>query len=272
MALATTDYEYVKNLIKQKAAIALDNGKEYLVESRLTPLVKEAGLATISELISKIKEKNDFTLMNKVVDVMTTNETFFFRDIHPFETLKKTVIPALIAKRGPAESIRIWCAASSTGQEPYTIAMVIAENFALHKARFNMIASDISPTVLDKAKSGLYSQIEVNRGLPASLLVKHFTKKSTEWQIKDDIRKMIDYRIINLAEPLPAMQSLDIVFIRNVLIYFDVETKKKILGGIRKLLKPDGYLFLGGSETTLNLDDNFERCSADNSVFYQLKK
>jgi len=272
MSLAASDFEFVRTLVKQKAAIALENGKEYLVESRLTPLLKETGIATISELIQNIKDKKNAQLVDKVVDVMTTNETFFFRDINPFEALKKTVIPNLLAKRGPSEPIRIWCAASSTGQEPYTIAMTIAANFDAQKHRFSIAASDISPTVLAKAKSGTYSQIEVNRGLPAPLLVKYFTKQGTDWQIKDDIKKMVTYSLINLSLPLPSMQPLDIVFIRNVLIYFDLDTKKQILGGIRKLLKPDGYLFLGGSESTLNIDENFERQSSENSTYYTLKK
>jgi len=272
MPLSKEDFEVVRKIVRDRSAIILEDGKEYLVEARLNPVAKELKLADISALIQKLKSSSEYLVIQKVVEAMTTNETFFFRDIYPFEALKKNVLPDLLSRRGPADPLNIWCAASSTGQEPYTIAMVIAEYFSQFKnnGKLKLIASDINDAVLSKAKEGIYTQLEVNRGLPAPLMVKYFQKKVTNWQIKEDIRKMVDYRIINLCQNLPVLPKMDLVFIRNVLIYFDVETKKKILAGIRNLLKPDGYLFLGGAETTFGIDDQFERVNYDPAVCYRL--
>lgn len=274
MTISPADFDYVRNYIKSKSAITLEAGKEYLVESRLSSLLSGENCKDITELVARLREKPESPLHAKVLDAMTTNETFFFRDITPFEAFKKEVIPDLLSRRSPGGPLNIWCAASSSGQEPYTIAMCIADSFPLLKApgALTLIASDISQQMLTKAKAGLYTQLEVNRGLPAALLVKYFTKIGLDWQIKDEIRKMVDYRMLNLSTTFPTMPAMDIVFIRNVLIYFEVEVKKKILEQIRKILKPDGYLFLGGSETTFNLDDNFERCDLNKTVAYRLKK
>ncbi len=274
MAINSADFEYVRTYVKSKSAITLEAGKEYLVESRLGAIVASEGLKDISELVAKMREKADSPLHAKVVDAMTTNETFFFRDITPFEALKHQVIPDLLSRRSPSGPLNIWCAASSSGQEPYTIAMVIADHFPALKipGSLTFIASDISSQMLARSKSGLYTQLEVNRGLPASLLVKHFTKVGLDWQIQEDIKKMVDYRMINLSLVFPALPQMDIVFIRNVLIYFEVDMKKRILEQIRRVLKPDGYLFLGGSETTFNVDDQFERVDLGKTVAYRLKK
>lgn len=274
MTISSTDFDFVRNYVKSKSAITLEAGKEYLVETRLSSIIISEGLKDISDLVMKMKERADSPLHARVLDAMTTNETFFFRDITPFEVLKKEVIPDLLSRRSPNGPLNIWCAASSSGQEPYTISMVIADNFPSLKTpgSLTFIASDISQQMLAKAKSGLYTQLEVNRGLPAALLVKHFTKVGLDWQIKDEIKRMVDYRMINLSTTFPSLPQMDIIFIRNVLIYFEVEVKKKILEQIRKVMKPDAYLFLGGSETTFNLDDNFERCDLNKTVAYRLKK
>lgn len=272
MALDTADFGYIKDLVLKRSAIVLDAGKEYLVESRLTPLVRQEGFASLQELIAKLRAHSFNGLHWKVVEAMTTNETSFFRDLYPFEALKKTVLPDLLAKRATERKLHLWCAASSSGQEPYTVLMLLREHFptlAAWTVRF--FASDISKGMLERTRAGRYSHLEVNRGLPAPLLVKYFQKQGMEWHVKEDLRRMLELFQVNLAEGWPAWPPMDIIMVRNVLIYFDVATKKVILGKIRRLLRPDGYLFLGAAETTLNLDDAFERVELAKSGCYRLR-
>ena len=206
------------------------------------------------------------------VEAMTTNETSFFRDVTPFEALKKEVIPQLIARRAAEKTLSIWCAASSTGQEPYSLAMLLREHFpVLNSWKLYLMASDISTEVLARARQGKFSQLEVNRGLPASMLVKYFHREGLEWQISDQLRRQIEFREINLAKEWPYIPMLDLVLMRNVLIYFDIKTKKEILEKTRRRLKPDGVLFLGTAETTLNLDDSFVRNQFEQTSYYQIK-
>jgi chemotaxis protein methyltransferase CheR len=271
-ALNNNDFEYVKTLVLKRAAIVLETGKEYLVESRLTPLARQEGFASLEALLTQLRAQPFNVLHWKVVEAMTTNETSFFRDAHPFEALKKVVVPELLAKRTSERTLNLWCAASSSGQEPYTVSMLLRETFpALATWTLRFLASDISLEMLERAREGCYSQLEVNRGLPAALLVKYFQKKGAQWQIKEDLRRAVEFQQVNLAEAWPTMPPMDIVFMRNVMIYFNIETKKTILGKLRKLLRPDGYLFLGGAETTLNLDDAFERVEFDKSGCYRLR-
>jgi len=207
------------------------------------------------------------------VEAMTTNETSFFRDFHPFEGLKKFVLPDLIARRAAERELTVWCAASSSGQEPYSLAMLIRENLPqLVSWRIRILATDLSSDVLARAREGRYSQLEVNRGLPASLLVKYFEKRGCDWYLRDDIRNMVDFQIVNLASAWPFLPPMDIVMLRNVLIYFGVETKKDILAKVRRVLRPDGYLFLGGSETTFSIDDSFERVQLERATCYRVRK
>ena len=270
MEISASDFEYISKMVRDRSAIVLETGKEYLVESRLFPVVKQEGLDSLKELVKKISLNNDKRLQDMVVEAMTTNETSFFRDHHPFETLKNSVIPELIKKRQSTREFNIWCGASSSGQEPYSIAMLLKENFPeLNTWKLNYIATDISNEMLNRCREGYYSQLEINRGLPASMMVKYFDRDGAHWQIKEDFRKMIDFKMLNLSEAWPTMPQMDIVMLRNVLIYFDVETKKNILAKIQKLLKPDGYLFLGAAETTINLNDSFERMVFKQSGCYQ---
>jgi len=271
-SLSKNDFEYVRDLVFKRAAIVLEAGKEYLVESRLAPLARKEKYSTLDELMAKLRSQPFNGLHWKVVEAMTTNETSFFRDGHPFEALKKSVLPELLAKREGERKLHIWCAASSSGQEPYTVAMVMREHFPMLAGwTVRFASSDISSEMLVRAQEGRYSQLEINRGLPAALLVKYFQKQGMEWQIKDELRRMIEFQQVNLAEAWPAWPPMDIIFMRNVMIYFGVETKKAILGKIRRLLRPDGYLFLGGAETTLNLDDAFERVELEKSGCYRLR-
>lgn len=272
MALTATDFDYIRKMIYEQSAIVLEPGKEYLVEARLQPLAQREGLATIQDLVIKMRADKFNGLQQKVVDAMTTNETSFFRDVHPFEVFKKVVIPDIMTKRASTKELNIWCGASSSGQEPYTLAMVLRDAFpSLLNWKITFIASDISQQMLTRSRNGMYSQLEINRGLPAAFLVKYFQRVGMEWQIKEDLRKLIDFRELNLCTSWPSMPKMDVVFMRNVLIYFDVNTKKTILGKIRQTIKSDGYLFMGAAETTLNLDDSFVRTEYQQSGCYRLK-
>jgi len=273
MAIAPNDFEFVRTLARDEAGIILEPGKEYLVESRLQPLARTEGIASLDELLSTIKVASRRDLRCKVIDALTTNETTFFRDIEPFEMLRTNVIPELMDLRKSERKLSIWYAASSTGQEPYSLSMMLREHFPqLLTWNIEQLATDLSPTVLARARQGKFSQLEINRGLPANYLVKYFERSGTEWQLKDSIRSMIKFDELNLIRPWPTMPTVDIVMMRNVLIYFDVETKKQILSRVRRILRPDGYLFLGGAETTMNLDDQFVRQQFNRSGCYRLSR
>ena len=268
----TADFDYVRNFVRNEAAIVMEPGKEYLVESRLQTLTRKENLNSLEALISKLRSNPRNGLHRKVVDAMTTNETSFFRDLHPFEALRKTILPELIARRAVERQLHFWCGAASTGQEPYSVMMLIAEHFPeLLQWDFKFIATDLCTEVLARARSGCYNQLEVNRGLPASLLVKYFACHGTEWEFSGDLRRRVDFREMNLAKDWLCLPPLDIICLRNVMIYFDVETKKAILAKARRLLRPGGYLLLGGAETTFNLDDEFERVTFDKTTCYRVK-
>ena len=259
MSLAASDFAFVAALVRTESAIVLDKGKEYLVESRLLPLARECGTDSIAGLVMALRTGNP-SLKKRVVEALTTNETSFFRDGSPFDALRQQILPQLIERRRDVRTIRIWSAASSTGQEPYSIAMTMRESIPdLERWNVSIFATDIAADILARARMGVYSQLEVNRGLPAPLLVKYFQKRGADWCIKPEIMKMVKFEEFNLIRPWPPMQPFDIIFIRNVLIYFDLDIKRQILANMRKMLRPDGYLFLGGAETTLNVVDNFER-------------
>ncbi len=272
MSLAPLDFEYLRTLVKDHTAIVIDSGKEYLAETRLAPLVSEQGCASLQEFLGILRRDSFNNLHRKVLDAMTNNETWFFRDAHPFAALTAVVIPQLMKRRSAQRQITIWSAACSSGQEPYSIAMALRENFNLPDWKFPILATDFSNTVLQRAKSGVYRQMEVNRGLPAKLLIRYFQQQGLHWQLKADVLKLVSFRFLNLAEPWGnVVPPSDIVFLRNVLIYFDVETRKAVLARLRRVLAPDGFLFLGCAETTLNLDSEFERVQTGNYVCYKIK-
>ena len=269
MAITQAEFDVVRTLIRVEAGIVLEQGKEYLVEARLSPLARREGLPSASELIALLGRLKG-PLHTRVVEAMTTNETIFFRDVEPFEVLRKEVLPALMAARRTTRRLQIWCGASSTGQEPYSIAMTLLDVPELASWTVDILATDISTDVLARARTGLYSQLEVNRGLPATYLVKYFEKKGLEWQINDKIRSMVRFDFLNLMKPLPSMTAPDIVFLRNVLIYFDTADKSAILSRIRGSMRQDGFLFLGAAETTRNLDDRFERLPFSKTGCYRI--
>lgn len=249
------DYEYLRKFLKDRSGLLLSSDKQYLIESRLLPLARKAGMSGIGELVQKIKNGSE-ALTVDVVEAMTTNETFFFRDKVPFENVRETVLPQLLKARANRRSIRIWCAAASTGQEPYSLAMIMKE--ALPAGwRAEIVATDLSQEVLEKAKSGLYSQFEVQRGLPIQLLVKHFKQVGDVWQLNADIRAMVRYQQINLLQDFSQFGIFDIIFCRNVLIYFDQPTKIDIFSRMHRVNEPDGFLFLGAAETVIGLTDAY---------------
>jgi chemotaxis protein methyltransferase CheR len=272
MSIAAAEFSFISALVHKRSGILLEPGKEYLVEARLAPIVRQEKIESIGALVTRLQAEPASPLVQKVVEAMTTNETSFFRDAHPFEALRRVVIPQVMEARKAQKTLSIWCAASSTGQEPYTIAMTLREHFpALATWKLTFIATDISAEMVRRSREGKYSQIEVNRGLPAALMVKYFQKQGLEWQIDASLRSMIDFREMNLTTPWTLMPPMDIVFMRNVLIYFDQPTKKDILGRVRRIMKPDGFLFLGCAETTMSLDDSFERVQVDKSGCYRMR-
>lgn len=259
MSVSESEFNFIAEIVREESAIALGPDKAYLVESRLLPLLPEFGLESIPSLLNAIKNGQP-NAKQRLVEAFTTNETFFFRDHDAFDALRNDIIPALIQKRAERKELRIWSAASSTGQEAYSIAMMMRENFPQTKDwKITIVGTDISPEVLAKARAGAYNQIEVNRGLPAMMLIKYFDKDGPTWRIKDDLRALTQFKEMNLVRPWSIVGPLDLVLIRNVLIYFEKDIKAQILGNVRKVLAADGYVMLGGAETTLNIDDNYER-------------
>jgi len=272
VALPDDVITYVCTLVRQRSAIELEAAKAYLIEARLTPLAKRNGYPTITEMVRALQMKPKRDLQQQLVEAMTTNETSFFRDSHPFEALRTVLIPELIQSAPGRRALNIWSAACSTGQEAYSIAMLLAEHFpALSSWKVQIVGTDLSDDVLAKARAGRFSQIEINRGLPAVLLAKHFRRDGMQWELSPQIRAMARFDKLNLIESWPAMPTMDVVFLRNVLIYFSPDSKRMILQKIRKVMAPRASLFLGAAETTMGLDDSFERVQAANSVFYRLK-
>ncbi len=269
--LTGSDFNAVRQLVRQRAGIALGDDKRYLVETRLRPVLREFGVTTVADLLRKMNA-GCREIADRIVEALTTNETLFFRDARPFEVLRTVVLPELLRKRAAERRLNIWCAAASTGQEPYSIAMLIREHFPqLLQWNLKILATDISTAALAVAREGLYSQLEVNRGLPAPLLVKYFSKEGNRWRLDRRVREMVEFRVLNLVGPWPPLPPMDIVFLRNVLIYFDAPTKQRILSRMRTVLRPDGYLFLGSAETTLHLDDSFEPLGIPRSCCYRPK-
>jgi chemotaxis protein methyltransferase CheR len=252
------DVAFVADVVRKRSGLILSSDKAYLVESRLAPLARQRELPSVEALIQTLRKTTDEKLLWAVTDALTTNETFFFRDKTPFDQFRDEVLPALAAKRG-AGPLRVWCAACSTGQEPYSIAMLMEDLKAKYPTlKLDICASDISDRVLEKAKAGIYTQFEVQRGLPITQLVKFFDKADENWQVKAHLRQVIRWRQFNLLEDMRPLGRFDVVYCRNVLIYFDPETKRKVLENIAAVMADDGYLFLGAAETVMGLTDAFQ--------------
>jgi chemotaxis protein methyltransferase CheR len=255
----TLEYDYVCKLLKQRSGLVLSSAKQYLLESRLLPIVRRLDLGSLGGLVAKLRAPGSEPLIVQVAEAMTTNESFFYRDKVPFDNFNEAIMPALIAARANQRRLRIWCAAASTGQEPYSLAMCLKEmRHKLNGWRIDIVATDLSLEVLEKATAGVYSQFEVQRGLPVQMLVKYFTQNGDTWQISPEIRAMVQYRPFNLLHDFGPLGNFDVVFCRNVLIYFDQPTKVDILHRIAKLMPPDGYLVLGAAETVVGLTERFK--------------
>jgi chemotaxis protein methyltransferase CheR len=259
------NYKYLQQEVYRESGIVLDGDKHYLLESRLLPVARSAKLASLDDLCARLRAKASPGLAQAVIEALTTNETLFFRDMAPFEALRLRVIPELIAKK--PTKLTIWSAAASSGQEAFSVAMLLKEMKIT--APVDILGTDLSDQILERAREAKYVQFEVNRGLPAPYLVKYFQRQGLDWQLKDEIRGMVKFRRFDLRQPMAALGKFDIVFCRNVLIYFDVETKIKILTQILNVLNPGGYLFLGGAETTQNLHDKFERVAIGTTAAYR---
>jgi chemotaxis protein methyltransferase CheR len=269
MTLPATSFDWVRELVHKESAIVLAPGKEYLVEARLLPMARQLGMADVGSLVESVRTRPSPENTRQIVEALTTNETSWFRDGDPFTTLTSTVLPALLTARGPSERLHIWSAACSSGQEPYTIAMLLEDALPNASQRVSITATDLSREMVERTRAGRFSQLEVNRGLPAPMLVRHFTRAGNEWEVAPGLRRMVTATECNLAAPLPRMGPFDVVYLRNVLIYFDLSTKQAILRRVRELMRPDGWLFLGAAETTLGVDDSWERVVLGRSSAYR---
>lgn len=266
--LSTRDCANVRAIVKAKAGIALSADKDFLVQTRLEQLFHSDGALTPGTVMARLRS-GDRATTQKVVDAMTTNETMFFRDQRPFEALRTEIIPRAIEQNAASRRLRIWCAACSTGQEPYSLAMLLATHFPLPGWEVEVLATDISEASMAQATEGLYRQFEVNRGLPAAMLLEHFEQRGARWAIKDHIKQMVRFEKLNLLGAWPWMPKMDVVLLRNVLIYFDVETKRRVLARVRQAMAPQGALLLGGAETMVFIDESFERIEVARTSYYR---
>ncbi|HEU4827410.1 MAG TPA: protein-glutamate O-methyltransferase CheR [Dongiaceae bacterium] len=266
--MTVTDFEFICQILRERSGLVLTNDKAYLLESRLLPVARKWKLATFDDLVRTIRTRMDETVIRDVVEAMTTNESFFFRDTKPFDQFKQMVLPAMLKNRAGNRTIRIWSAACSSGQEPYSLAMILSEMAAqLNGWKIEIVGTDLSTEILGRAKEGMYSQFEVQRGLPITMLVKYFAQIGDRWQINAKIRGMVQFREFNLLQDPTPLGRFDVVFCRNVLIYFDQTTKTRVLNNVAKMMPEDGFLFLGGAETVLGITDRFQMVPGQRGVY-----
>ncbi len=272
MPLAGPDIDYIRDFVRSRAAIVLE-GKEYLIEARLETLAATEGLTGLAALMVALRaEPEPRQLHRKVVDALTTNETLFFRDVHPYDAMRTRIIPELMERNQISRSLRIWSGACSAGQEPLSIAMLLRTHFpALENWRIELLATDLSDEMLEQARRGCYSQIEVNRGLPAAMLVRYLEDRGSHWRAKPEIRNMIRYERFNLVGHWPERGPFDLILLRNVMIYFDIDVRREILAHLAEALVPDGYLLLGAAETTAGVSEEFEPVTIGRTAFYRRK-
>ena len=272
MSVKAEDFNYIADLVRKQTGIVLETGKEYLVESRLAPMARREGFGSLQELVARLRVGSGNGLGRRITEALTTNETLFFRDIAVFDAFTKSMMPSLLAKRAQERKLNIWCAACSSGQEPYSLAMLIREELPQVAGwTLRLLASDLSTEMIRRAQAGRYTQLEINRGLPARYLVRYFSRDNLDWEISPSIRRAVEFFQHNLTEPWPPLPPMDVIFLRNVLIYFDVETKKQILKKVARSLRADGFLVLGGAETTLQISDLFERVGYNQAGYYRLR-
>ena len=262
------DFEFLATLLRNRSGLVLTVDKAYLLESRLMPVARKYGHKDLDELVPVLRGANNQELLRDITEAMTTNESLFFRDMKPFDQLRDLIIPGLLKNRASKRQLRIWCAACSSGQEPYSIAMLMKEAASqLTGWRIEIVATDISVEMLEKAKAGIYTQFEVQRGLPVKLLVKYFVQNGDKWTIDPSVRSMVDFREFNLLDNPSSLGEFDIVFCRNVLIYFDQDLKRQVLEKVSNLIPNDGVLYLGGAETVLGVTDRFKPVSGQRGMY-----
>jgi len=261
------NYRFLQEHVYSQAGIVLEHDKHYLFESRLAPIVRQLGLGSINDLCALLQATRDQGVGRQVVEAMTTNETYFFRDPAHYEAIRTVLLPRLKEERQDTKKLRFWSAAASTGQEAYSLAMLLL-GCGLGDWSIQILGTDFSSQVLERARSGKYQQIEVNRGLPAACLVKHFRRAGVDWELSESVRRMVRFEPIDLRQSMRALGPFDLVFCRNVMIYFDAETKKSILSEIHGTLFRGGWLLLGGAETAFGIEDKFERQTVGSAIVY----
>lgn len=266
--MSSAEFAYLRDFLKERSGLVVTEEKQYLLDCRLLPVARENGMETLAELVAAVQKPGASKLQSAVVEAMTINESFFFRDKTPFENFTNVMMPALLEQRRPTRKLRIWCAAASSGQEPYSLAMLLKDmTDKVAGWSIDIIGTDLSSEILEKAKAGLYSQFEVQRGLPIGLLVKYFKQQGSLWQIDSSIRAMVQYKQFNLLQSFSTLGQFDIVFCRNVLIYFDPPTKRDILERMARQMAPDAYLVLGAAETVIGLTDHFAPVSGVRGLY-----
>lgn len=273
MPIQAAHFQLVRELVAKETSIVLEPDRAYLVESRLSVLARHEGMQTLEQLFEKLQQTRDPKLTRRVIEAMTTNETSFFRDAAYFDAFKQTILPDLINKRKAEKKVTIWCAATSSGQEPYSLAMILSEFQQRNPGyQFRIVGTDYCESMVERSKSGIYSQLEINRGLPAQLLVNNFTRQGTVFVVKDELKRFVEFRQMNLAAPTWSIGGpVDMVFLRNVLIYFNTQTKKEILNRVKRLLRSDGFLVLGSTESLINVTNEFERFEVGRAAFYRIR-
>jgi chemotaxis protein methyltransferase CheR len=272
MRLLLEEFRFVRDLLRQQTGVVLDESKGYIVENRLQTLAQECANGSTSELIGRLRGTPWGELHRRAVEALLNGETLFFRDFHPFESLRTTILPRLLRDRSSERRLVVWSAGCSTGQEPYSVAMLIREHFpSLRAWNLRIVASDVSLDALARARRGCYSQFDVNRGLPALCLAKYFEKKGLEWELSPEIRQMVEFLELNLIRPWPVLPSVDVLLFRNVMIYHDDASRRAMLQQVRRVLRPDGRLFLGAAETTSLLDNAFEPEYSGKAACFRLR-
>lgn len=272
MKVSPAQFAFLRDLLRRRTGVVIDDSKQYLVVARLLPIVRQRAIPSLDTLVDRIRKTGDKALEKDVLNAMMTHETSFFRDKSPYETLRQ-LVTEMIPKRSAHRQLVIWSAACSTGQEPYSIAMLLNEHFPELVAswRIRIIATDISEPVLARAREGVFSELETNRGLSADLLKKYFRPLQGKWTIAQECRRLVEFRVLNLNGPWPALPPCDVIFLRNVMLYFDVPTRAALVGKMRRVLKPDGALFLGGAETMIGIDTGYDRLAGAGCSYYRPK-
>ena len=272
MKVSPVQFEFLRDLLRRRTGVVIDDSKQYLVVARLLPIVRQRAIPSLDTLVDRIRKTGDKALEKDVLNAMMTHETSFFRDKSPYETLRQ-LVTEMIPKRSAHRQLAIWSAACSTGQEPYSIAMLLNEHFPdlVASWRIRIIATDISEPVLARAREGVFSELETNRGLTAELLKKYFRPLQGKWSIVQECRRLIEFRCLNLNGPWPALPPCDVIFLRNVMLYFDVPTRAALVTKMRRVLKPDGALFLGGAETMIGIDTAYDRLTGAGCSYYRPK-